>query len=59
LQASADAQRGHLYQTVMIHGAAQTGSNFTGTPEGRKGMLEKNNLEIAGFIAQWVGKNVR
>ncbi|HEV7802709.1 MAG TPA: hypothetical protein VGP15_16660 [Burkholderiales bacterium] len=50
---------GFLYQTVMIHGAAQTGSNFTGTPEGRKGMLEKNNLEIAGFIAQWVGKNVR
>jgi hypothetical protein len=22
-------------------------------------MLEKNNLEIAGFIAQWIGRNVR
>jgi len=24
----------------MIHGAAQTGSNFTGTPDGRKGWAE-------------------
>jgi len=22
-------------------------------------MLEKNNLEIASFIAQWIGRNVR
>ena len=28
------------YPIVMIHGAAQTGSNFTGTPDGRKGWAE-------------------
>jgi len=28
------------YPLVMIHGAAQTGSNFTGTPDGRKGWAE-------------------
>src|SRR5689334_15263021 len=28
------------YPVVMIHGAAQTGSNFTGTPDGRKGWAQ-------------------
>jgi len=28
------------YPIVMIHGAAQTGTNFTGTPDGRKGWAE-------------------
>jgi pimeloyl-ACP methyl ester carboxylesterase len=28
------------YPIVMIHGAAQTGTNFTGTPDGRKGWTE-------------------
>src|SRR5476649_593561 len=29
-----------LYPIVMIHGAAQTGTNFTGTPDGRKGWAQ-------------------
>jgi pimeloyl-ACP methyl ester carboxylesterase len=28
------------FPIVMIHGAAQTGTNFTGTPDGRKGWAE-------------------
>ncbi len=28
------------YPIIMIHGAAQTGTNFTGTPDGRKGWAE-------------------
>ena len=28
------------YPLVMIHGAAQTGTNFTGTPDGRKGWAQ-------------------
>lgn len=28
------------YPVVMIHGAAQTGTNFTGTPDGRKGWAQ-------------------
>ena len=28
------------YPVVMIHGAAQTGTNFTGTPDGRKGWAD-------------------
>ncbi len=28
------------YPLVMIHGAAQTGTNFTGTPDGRKGWVD-------------------
>jgi pimeloyl-ACP methyl ester carboxylesterase len=34
------AERTRPYPIVMIHGAAQTGSNFTGTPDGRKGWAE-------------------
>ena len=34
------AQRTKPYPIVMIHGAAQTGSNFTGTPDGRKGWAQ-------------------
>ena len=34
------AQRTQPYPIVMIHGAAQTGSNFTGTPDGRKGWAQ-------------------
>ncbi len=30
----------HSYPLVMIHGAAQTGVNFTGTPDGRKGWAD-------------------
>src|SRR5207237_929683 len=28
------------YPVVMIHGAGQTGSNFTGTPDGREGWAQ-------------------
>src|SRR5262245_15574034 len=34
------AARTKPYPIVMIHGAAQTGSNFTGTPDGRKGWAQ-------------------
>jgi pimeloyl-ACP methyl ester carboxylesterase len=34
------AHRIKPYPIVMIHGAAQTGSNFTGTPDGRKGWAQ-------------------
>jgi hypothetical protein len=27
----------HPYPIVMIHGGSQTGTNFTGTPDGREG----------------------
>jgi pimeloyl-ACP methyl ester carboxylesterase len=34
------ARRTQPYPIVMIHGAAQTGTNFTGTPDGRKGWAQ-------------------
>jgi len=34
------AKQTQRYPIVMIHGAAQTGTNFTGTPDGRKGWAE-------------------
>lgn len=34
------AQVKQPYPIVMVHGAAQTGTNFTGTPDGRKGWAE-------------------
>src|SRR3954464_9152411 len=34
------ATQKHPYPIVMIHGAAQTGTNFTGTPDGRKGWAQ-------------------
>ncbi|MDD3180322.1 MAG: alpha/beta hydrolase [Opitutaceae bacterium] len=30
----------HRYPVVMIHGAGQTGTNFAGTPDGRKGWAD-------------------
>src|SRR5215213_6950365 len=33
-------RRTRPYPIVMIHGAAQTGTNFTGTPDGRKGWAQ-------------------
>jgi pimeloyl-ACP methyl ester carboxylesterase len=30
----------HRYPIVMVHGAIQTGTNFTGTPDGRMGWAE-------------------
>jgi len=30
----------HRYPVVMVHGAIQTGTNFTGTPDGRMGWAE-------------------
>src|SRR5438874_11629376 len=30
----------HPYPIVMVHGLGQTGSNFTGTPDGREGWAQ-------------------
>jgi len=34
------AARRHRYPVVMIHGGRQTGTNFTGTPDGREGWAQ-------------------
>lgn len=34
------AERTHPYPIVMIHGGGQSGSNFTGTPDGREGWAQ-------------------
>ena len=34
------AHRTHPYPIVFIHGGAQTGTNFTGTPDGREGWAQ-------------------
>ena len=34
------AKRGSPWPIVMIHGGSQTGSNFTGTPDGREGWAQ-------------------
>ena len=34
------AHQRHPYPIVFIHGGAQTGTNFTGTPDGREGWAQ-------------------
>ncbi len=34
------ARRTHAYPIVMVHGGSQTGTNFTGTPDGREGWAQ-------------------
>ncbi len=34
------AEKTHAYPIVMVHGAIQTGTNFTGTPDGRDGWAQ-------------------
>ena len=34
------AQQTHPYPIVMVHGGGQTGTNFTGTPDGREGWAQ-------------------
>ena len=34
------AHQNHPYPIVFIHGGAQTGTNFTGTPDGREGWAQ-------------------
>jgi pimeloyl-ACP methyl ester carboxylesterase len=34
------ARRSHPYPIVMVHGGSQTGTNFTGTPDGREGWVQ-------------------
>jgi len=34
------ARRTHPYPIVMVHGGSQTGTNFTGTPDGREGWAQ-------------------
>lgn len=41
VQSFEPARKLHRYPVVMIHGTAQTGSNFTGTPDGRAGWAQE------------------
>ena len=34
------AQRTHPFPIIMVHGGSQTGTNFTGTPDGREGWAQ-------------------
>src|SRR5712691_8512970 len=34
------AKRTHPFPIVMVHGGSQTGTNFTGTPDGREGWAQ-------------------
>jgi pimeloyl-ACP methyl ester carboxylesterase len=34
------ARKSHPYPIVMVHGGSQTGTNFTGTPDGREGWAQ-------------------
>jgi pimeloyl-ACP methyl ester carboxylesterase len=34
------ARRNHPFPIVMVHGGSQTGTNFTGTPDGREGWAQ-------------------
>jgi pimeloyl-ACP methyl ester carboxylesterase len=34
------ARRTHPYPIIMVHGGGQTGTNFTGTPDGREGWAQ-------------------
>jgi pimeloyl-ACP methyl ester carboxylesterase len=34
------ARRSHPFPIVMVHGGSQTGTNFTGTPDGREGWAQ-------------------
>ncbi len=34
------ARQRHPYPIVMVHGGSQTGTNFTGTPDGREGWAQ-------------------
>src|SRR5882757_2513700 len=34
------ARRTYPYPIIMVHGGGQTGSNFTGTPDGREGWAQ-------------------
>ena len=53
----------HPYPVVMIHGGSQTGTNFTGTPDGREGWAQyflRRGYAVymvdqvgAGRAAQW------
>ncbi len=45
------------YPIVMIHGAAQTGTNFTGTPDGRKGWAQ--GFEEQGYAVYVVDQPTR
>lgn len=40
VRAMIPAQVTHRYPIVMIHGGGQTGTNFTGTPDGREGWAQ-------------------
>src|SRR5690606_21704205 len=51
------AKKTKPYPIVMIHGAAQTGTNFTGTPDGRKGWAKW--FEEQGYVVYVVDQPTR
>ncbi len=51
------AERRHPYPVVMIHGGGQTGTNFTATPDGRRGWL--HDFLRAGYTVHIVDQPER
>ena len=51
------AKQGHPYPVVMIHGGGQTGTNFTATPDGRRGWL--HDFLRAGYAVHIVDQPER
>src|SRR3954465_10451907 len=47
----------HPYPVVMVHGGSQTGTNFTGTPDGREGWAQSFvRRGYAVYIVDQVGR---
>ena len=51
------ARRSEPYPIVMVHGGSQTGTNFTGTPDGREGWAQ--NFVRRGFAVYVVDQVAR
>ncbi|MGC1175245.1 alpha/beta fold hydrolase [Polaromonas sp.] len=57
VQSFEPAHRRHPYPIVMIHGTAQTGNNFTGTPDGRTGWAQEFAARgYAVYVVDQVGR---
>jgi hypothetical protein len=48
----------HPYPIVMVHGAIQTGTNFTGTPDGREGWAHISCAKAMRFMS-WTSRAAR
>ena len=54
------ARRSHPYPIVMVHGGSQTGTNFTGTPDGREGWAQYFvRRGYAVYVVDQVGARAR